>query len=113
VSWIHAAGQGAFASTRSLAHTHAQIDRQLLDARSVFKELQLEPEKPTLSTLISEKRRKPKADGYADGRTLMFTRLPASEFVRSEEYVTLLSEASQVSALRSTPAQRVTHTDCA
>jgi AdoMet-dependent rRNA methyltransferase SPB1 len=68
----------------------------LLDSRSVFKELQLEPDKPTLSTLISEKRRKPKADGYADGRMLMFTRLPASEFVRSDEYVALLSEASQV-----------------
>ena len=79
------------------AHTpRTQVDRQLLDARSVFKELQLEPEKPTLSTLISEKRRKPKAEGYADGRMLNVTRLPASEFVRSDDYVSLLSEASQV-----------------
>uniref|UniRef100_A0A0A9XC52 Putative rRNA methyltransferase n=1 Tax=Lygus hesperus TaxID=30085 RepID=A0A0A9XC52_LYGHE len=72
----------------------AKLDGRFLDARYVFKELDMEPSNK-LNLLHPEKQKKLKAEGYSDLRGVYHS-IKASEFITSEDPLSLLQIASSI-----------------
>lgn len=73
-----------------------KIDSKFLDPKYVFQELELEPTNK-LNVFHPEKKKKDKAEGYADGDYTLYHRLKASDFINHENGIDLLQHASEVS----------------
>lgn len=74
----------------------AKIDSKFMDPKYVFQELEIEP-KNKLNVFHPEKKRKNKAEGYAEGDYTLYHQLKVSEFINHENGIDLLDHASEVS----------------
>ncbi|XP_014240577.1 pre-rRNA processing protein FTSJ3 [Cimex lectularius] len=72
----------------------AKLDERFLNAKYVFKELELEP-RNKFNILHPEKQKKAKAEGYSELRGIYHT-VKATEFIKSEDHVEHLQYASCV-----------------
>lgn len=70
-----------------------KLDARFLDPKYVFEDLQLEPS--TKHVLHPEKVKKVKAQGYADGETMLHP-VPVSVFMASEDGVSELQKATEI-----------------
>lgn len=78
-----------------------KIDSKFMDPKYVFQELELEP-KNKLNIFHPEKKKKGKAEGYAEGDYTLYHRLKASDFIKHENGIDLLEHASEVSFVMKT-----------
>ncbi|KRZ34295.1 AdoMet-dependent rRNA methyltransferase spb1, partial [Trichinella pseudospiralis] len=66
-----------------------------LSFKSVFKELDLEPQKTKINLFRPEKQKR-KAEGYAEGCRTLYNRVSAGEFIISSDYLEILGGANQL-----------------
>ncbi|OUC45579.1 ribosomal RNA large subunit methyltransferase J [Trichinella nativa] len=66
-----------------------------LSFKSVFKELDLEPQKTKINLFRPEKQKR-KAEGYAEGCDTLYNRVSAGEFITSSDYLEILGGANQL-----------------
>ncbi|KRZ80898.1 AdoMet-dependent rRNA methyltransferase spb1 [Trichinella papuae] len=66
-----------------------------LSFKSVFKELDLEPQKTKINLFRPEKQKR-KAEGYAEGCHTLYNRVSAGEFITSSDYLEILGGANQL-----------------
>ncbi|KRY93651.1 AdoMet-dependent rRNA methyltransferase spb1 [Trichinella pseudospiralis] len=66
-----------------------------LSFKSVFKELDLEPQKTKINLFRPEKQKR-KAEGYAEGCRTLYNRVSAGEFITSSDYLEILGGANQL-----------------
>ncbi|XP_045595148.1 pre-rRNA 2'-O-ribose RNA methyltransferase FTSJ3 [Procambarus clarkii] len=71
----------------------SKIDPEFFSAKHVFQELNPEPN-TKLNLLKPEKTRR-KPEGYAEGATTLYNRVPVSKFIHSGNFVEVLQEASE------------------
>ncbi|CAL4065143.1 unnamed protein product, partial [Meganyctiphanes norvegica] len=71
----------------------AKIDPQFFDAKSVFQELDPEPQNKL--NIIQPTKDKKKREGYAEGATILFNSVPVSEFINSANFVSVLQDANE------------------
>lgn len=78
-----------------------KIDAKFFDPSFVFAELKEKEQHVTKSDLLKPvtKIKKAKAEGYEDGKILLHTKVKASQFIQSPNYLDLLSSANEVSHL--------------
>ncbi|ODN01931.1 pre-rRNA processing protein FTSJ3 [Orchesella cincta] len=75
------------------------IDQRFLDPKHVFEEIDLPEGKKQLQQLLKEVGKKKKADGYPTGATdtgMIYRPIPASEFVKSSDYIELLGNTASL-----------------
>ncbi|XP_076054838.1 pre-rRNA 2'-O-ribose RNA methyltransferase FTSJ3 [Oratosquilla oratoria] len=72
----------------------AKVDPQFFDPKHVFQEVDPEP-KAKLNVLKPEKVSK-KAEGYAEGATILYNKVPVSNFVESTNFIEVLQDASEL-----------------
>eukprot|EP01137_Pigoraptor_chileana_P009436 Opistho-2@57704 len=71
-----------------------KIDPKLLDARSVFSEVETPVRR--IDPLHPEKAKKAKADGYADDERVLYHEASAAAFVSTEDPIKILSEVNKI-----------------
>uniref|UniRef100_A0A6P7G569 Pre-rRNA processing protein FTSJ3-like n=1 Tax=Diabrotica virgifera virgifera TaxID=50390 RepID=A0A6P7G569_DIAVI len=72
-----------------------KIDPKFMDAKYVFSELELEP-KNKLNFFHPEKQKKAKAEGYAENDYTLHHKLKVSDFIKHENGIDILQNASEV-----------------
>ncbi|CAG9864258.1 unnamed protein product [Phyllotreta striolata] len=72
-----------------------EIDHKFLDSKYVFEELDLES-KNKLNVLHPEKQKKAKAEGYPENNYTLYTKLNVSDFVKHENGIEALQNASEI-----------------
>lgn len=78
-----------------------KIDPKFFDPTYVFAEIKENEQKITANELLkaSTKAKKAKAEGYEDGKILLYNKLNASEFIDDSNYAQLLSKSNEVRSL--------------
>lgn len=79
------------------------IDPKFLDPKHVFKDLDSLPghdkgssANNALANVFQPEKKRRRRDGYDDGNYTLFTKTPASEFIRSSEPVNVLGLANKI-----------------
>ncbi|XP_066483738.1 pre-rRNA 2'-O-ribose RNA methyltransferase FTSJ3 [Tiliqua scincoides] len=70
-----------------------KIDSKFFDPKFAFKEVEVQAK--SVSELVSQKK-KPKAEGYEDGATVLYNRYTLTEFLRASNPVDFLSKANEI-----------------
>lgn len=78
---------------RFLAPDH--IDDKFFDSKYVFQDIDAEPSSK-LNLMHPEKQHK-RAEGYAEGQTVLFSQVPAIDFILGSNHVEVMEKASEVS----------------
>lgn len=76
-----------------------KIDPKFMDPKYVFQELEIEP-KNKLNVFHPEKKKKDKAEGYADNDYTLYHRLNVTDFIKHENGIDILQNANEVSLHR-------------
>ncbi|XP_077169990.1 pre-rRNA 2'-O-ribose RNA methyltransferase FTSJ3 [Paroedura picta] len=69
-----------------------KIDSKFFDPKFAFKEVEVQAK--SVSELVSQK--KPKAEGYEDGATVLYSRCTLTDFLKASNPVDFLSKASEI-----------------
>nr|XP_056720617.1 pre-rRNA 2'-O-ribose RNA methyltransferase FTSJ3 [Euleptes europaea] len=69
-----------------------KIDSKFFDPKFAFKEVEVQAK--SVSELVSQK--KPKAEGYEDGATILYNRYTLTDFLKAPNPVDFLSKASEI-----------------
>ncbi|XP_060112102.1 pre-rRNA 2'-O-ribose RNA methyltransferase FTSJ3 [Heteronotia binoei] len=69
-----------------------KIDSKFFDPKFAFKEVEVQAK--SVSELVSQK--KPKAEGYEDGATVLYNRCTLTDFLKASNPVDFLSKASEI-----------------
>uniref|UniRef100_T1IZM5 Putative rRNA methyltransferase n=1 Tax=Strigamia maritima TaxID=126957 RepID=T1IZM5_STRMM len=72
-----------------------KIDPKFLDTKYVFEEVDIDP-KNKLNIMQQDKKKKKKAEGYADGATMLFKSNTVTNFITNVNYLDLLNESSEL-----------------
>ncbi|XP_068236867.1 pre-rRNA 2'-O-ribose RNA methyltransferase FTSJ3 [Palaemon carinicauda] len=72
----------------------AKVDQEFFNPKNVFEEI--DPEPVSKINLWKPAKTKPKAEGYPEGATILFNKVPVSEFIHASNYVEVLQTASEL-----------------
>ncbi|KAB1265048.1 pre-rRNA processing protein FTSJ3 [Camelus dromedarius] len=94
-SWVHDAySQGAeIGGWRGRFLAPDKVDSKFFDPKFAFKEVEVQAK--TVTELVTKK--KPKAEGYAEGDLTLYHRTTVTDFLRAANPVDFLSKASEIS----------------
>ncbi|XP_050721802.1 pre-rRNA 2'-O-ribose RNA methyltransferase FTSJ3-like [Eriocheir sinensis] len=71
-----------------------KVDPEFFSPKHVFQEL--DPEPNTKINILKPEKTKQKAEGYAEGATTLYNKVPVSRFINSTNFIDVLQEASEL-----------------
>lgn len=72
----------------------AKVDQEFFNPKNVFEEI--DPEPVSKINLWKPAKTKTKAEGYPEGATVLYNRIPVSEFIQASNYVEVLQTATEL-----------------
>ncbi|KAL1921447.1 uncharacterized protein VTP21DRAFT_11163 [Calcarisporiella thermophila] len=74
-----------------------KIDPRFLDPKAVFSEIDLSQSSNKQIDIFHPEKKRRQRDGYDDGDYILFKSVPASEFIRSDDPISILSTVNKIS----------------
>ncbi|EGD76246.1 FtsJ cell division protein [Salpingoeca rosetta] len=87
-----------------------RIDPRLLDSRTVFSEVEPEKEEPNVLQQKEKKKNKPKPEGYEEGNYTQYKDVNVDEFIRANDFMTMLSTYSAFTFSPNSPLLKLPET---